>query len=76
MKASGASPGEVLWCLKLVQCLKERAGRWFFFFGREGEGEAVPVTGGESQEGAGVEEGAADPVLKERRREEKDKAAT
>ena len=43
-----ASSGEVLWCLELVQYLKERAGKWFFSLEREEEGKVGPVTGGES----------------------------
>ena len=46
------------------------------FFGREGEGEAGPVTGGESQEGAGVEEGVAGPGDEGRRIKRPRKSAT
>ena len=42
-------------------------------FWREEEGEAGLVTGGESQEGVGVEEGAVGPVSGKRRQEEMDK---
>ena len=45
-------------------------------FWREEEGEAGLVAGEESQEGAGVEEGAVGPVSRKRRQEEKDKTAT
>ena len=43
------------------QCL--RLGGSSLFFGREGEGEAGSVAGGESQEGASAGEGVAGPVL-------------
>ena len=43
--------------MELVQYLKERAGRWFSFCGREGEGEAGPVTGGESRDSSAQEGG-------------------
>ena len=45
-------------------------------FWREEEGEAGLVTGGVSQAGVGVEEGAVGPVSRKRRQEEKDKTAT
>ena len=44
------------------QCL--RLGGSSLFFGREGEGEAGSVAGGESQEGASAGEGVAGPVSK------------
>ena len=42
------SSGEFLWCLELVQYLKERAGKWFFSLEREEEGKVGSITGGES----------------------------